>query len=173
MVLDASALLSGSRRYLVAAAALRYYTAIWSTWIVGEFARKRTEWIAERAAREGCDRTETRRRLRESRQRLNALVAELSHVLRTVDYADAPSADLSWLRDRDDWPVMQTALAGNAHTLVTENATDFPLGEERNGIRLLDASAFLAALYDKFPDAEASVREYLQESSPDTSPGEC
>ncbi len=162
VVLDSSVLLGVARRELVAAAALRYYTAYWSPWLVAEFVRQRTEWIAERAAREGCSRAETRRRLRASRERLNALIHELSHILYSVDYTNAPQADLSWLRDPDDWPVMQTALAAQAHTLVTENAADFPLGEERNGIRILSAQTFLAALYERFPDAAGAVREYLQ-----------
>ena len=145
-------------------AALRYYTGYWGTWIVSEFVRRRTEWIAERAAREGCDRTETRRRLRESRSRVNALISELSGVLRSVDYHDAAQADLSWLTGPDDWPVMQTALAAGADTLVTDNSTDFPLGQERNGILILGAAAFIAAIYDRFPDAEISVRECLEQT---------
>jgi hypothetical protein len=81
VVLDSSVRLGAARREIVAAAALHYYTAFWSPWLVGEFVRQRTEWIAERAAREGCDRAETRKRLRASRQRVNALLHELSHVL--------------------------------------------------------------------------------------------
>ena len=152
-VLDSSVLLGAARREIVAAAALHYYTAFWSSWLVGEFVRQRTEWIAERAAREGCDRAETRKRLRASRQRVNSLLHELSHVLRSVDHTRAPQADLSWLHDPDDWPIMQTALAAQADAVVTENSTDFPLGQARNGILLLSASAFLAKLYQQFPDA--------------------
>ncbi|MBI4493446.1 MAG: hypothetical protein HY690_11715 [Chloroflexi bacterium] len=163
--LDASVLLGARRRHLLAAATLRYYAGFWSPWIVSELVRRRTEWIAERAAREGCDRAETRRRLRDSRGRVNALVDELSHVLRSVDYGAAPAADLSWLTDRDDWPVMQTALAAGAGVLVTDNSTDFPIGEERNGVFFLDSRAFLAALYRRFPDADAAVREYLGEAT--------
>lgn len=48
----------------MAGAFLHYYDAFWSPWIVGEFVRKRTEWIADRAVREGCDRAELRQRLR-------------------------------------------------------------------------------------------------------------
>ena len=59
VVLDASALLGNSRRVLVAAAALGFYVGYWSPWIAGEFVRKRTERIADRAAREGCNRVET------------------------------------------------------------------------------------------------------------------
>lgn len=92
------------------------------------------------------------------------LYDELSRVFVSVDYADAPPHDLSWLRDQDDWPVIQTALSARATTLVTDNATDFPLGEQRNGIRIMGSIAFLAALRGRFPDMETSVREYLHES---------
>lgn len=165
IVLDASALLGVNRPALIAAAALRYYVAWWSPWIVGEFVRKRTEWIAERAAREGCDRAETRRRLRASRRRVNALVADLSHVLQSVDYAAAPPADLSWLADPDDWPVMQTALAAQASVLVTDDASDFPLGEPRHGILILGTAPFIARLYQEIPGAEAAINEYLAGAS--------
>jgi predicted nucleic acid-binding protein len=110
---------------------------------------------------------ETRRRLRASRQRVNALIDALSHVLVSVDYTNAPIHDLAWLHDRDDWPVMQTALAAKADTLVTDNATDFPLDDVRNGIRIVGSSTFLAALYHRFPDAEATIREFLQEPDDD------
>jgi hypothetical protein len=126
--------------------------------------RKRTEWIAERAARDRCDPAETRRRLRESRERVNRFVRELSRVLRSVDYPAAPSVDLSWLSDPDDWPVMQTALAAGADILVTDNAVDFPLGERRHGVRLVGSAAFLSELYARFPEAEEAIREYLARS---------
>jgi hypothetical protein len=156
-------LLGGNRRYLIAAAVLRYYTAFWSSWIIAEFVRKRTEWIAVRAAQDGCSRTETRQRLREARRRINALIHELSSVLQVADYAAAPAADLSWLRDADDWPIMQTALAARAGVLVTDNSTDFPPGKERHGVLLLGSDEFLQSLYAQFPDASATIRTYLQE----------
>jgi len=87
VTLGASPLLGVWRRYLIAAAALGCCTAFWSTWIVSEFVRRRTEWIADRAAREGCDRAEVRRQLREPRQRANALIDALSHILQPVDYS--------------------------------------------------------------------------------------
>lgn len=71
------------------------------------------------------------------------------------------SADLSWLRDADDWPIMHSALAARADTLVTDNAKDFPLGEERNGVNFLSTSAFLRALYNKHPEAEALIAGYV------------
>ncbi len=159
---DSSALLSGYRRHLSAGAVLLYYRAYWSSWIVGEFVRKRTEWIAERAASDGCDRAELRRRLYESRQRVNVTIANLSEALRSVDYRQVPLEDLDWLEDPDDWPVMQTARAARADTLVTDNSTDFPPGERRNGILILGSSKFLAAVYTRFPDSEAVIREYLR-----------
>lgn len=158
---DSSVLLGANRTLLVAAVTLRYCTGYWSTWIVSEFVRRRTEWIAERAARDGCDRTETRRRLRESRQRVNTLIGELSHVLHSVDYSAAPSTDLTWLADPDDWPIMQTALAVPVDILVTDNSNDFPLGETRNGILILGSTSFLTRLYRQWPGAEAAINDYL------------
>lgn len=158
---DASALLGNYRAPLVASAALHFCAGYWSSWIVSEFVRKRTEWIAERAVREGCTRAETRRRLRASRQRVNALIADLSQVLYSADYALSPPTDLSWLADPDDWPVMQTALAASATVLVTDNARDFPLGETRHGILMVGSDAFLSRLDSRFPDAQAAIREYL------------
>jgi len=161
VVLDSSALLGAQRGPLVAAAALSYYTIFWSSWIVAEFARKRTEWIAERASRDGCDRSETRRRLRDSRRRVNAFIRHCAPILRSVDYADVATDNFDWLRDSDDWPIMQTALAANADVLVTENSADFPLGEVRNGIRILGSTVFLRELFDRHPDAESDVRAFL------------
>ncbi len=88
---------------------------------------------------------------------------DFSRVLISVDYHTAPEADLSWLPDPDDLPVMQTALAARADTLVTENRHDFPLGEKRNGVLLLSSTDFLAALYQKYPHAEAATAAYLAE----------
>jgi hypothetical protein len=166
VALDSSALLGVQSRALVAAAARRYYTGFWSSWIVAELVRKRIEWIAERASRDGCDRAETRRRLQESRQRINELIRACGPVLRSVDYEDAPTDDLGWLRDFDDWPVMQTALAASADVLVTDDAADFPLGEVRNGILILGSTAFLRDLLQRFPDAEASVWTFLRRAGP-------
>jgi predicted nucleic acid-binding protein len=161
VVLDSSVLLSGRWRYFLAGADLGFYQGLWSSWIVSEITRKRTEWIAKRATSDQVNQDELERRLTRSRARVSAFVAELSEVLRSVDYATAPLADLSWLKDPDDWPVMQTALAADADILVTDDSTDFPLGERRNGVLILNSTAFLEALYARFPEAEAAIREYL------------
>lgn len=161
MVLDSSALLSGYRDWLVAAAHLGYAHGFWSTWIVAEVVRVRTEWIASRAARERCDAAEIRRRLEASRQRVNLMIAELSRDLHSADYHDAAPEDLSWLTDPDDWPIMQTALAARAQLLVTHNGKDFPLGQRRNGVLCLHSRDYLARLYQTYPEAEADLASYL------------
>jgi predicted nucleic acid-binding protein len=162
VTLDSSVLLGSERRELVAAAALRYFTACWSPWIVSELVRKRTEWVAERALNEGVTRPELRRRLKDSRARVNNLVTELSLVFVSVNYAGVGSASVHWLpKDRDDWPVMQTAVASRSEVLVTNNSRDFPLGEERNGIRIVGSRVFLNELYKDVPGAEDAIREYL------------
>ena len=56
---------------------------------------------------------------------------------------------------------MQTALAARAAVLVTDNSRDFPIGETRNGIQIVTAAQFIAALYARFADAEANIRRYL------------
>lgn len=161
VVLDSSVLLGSSRPSLVAGAALRYYTVYWSSWLIGEFVRKRTEWIAERAVREGCSLGELRRRQRDSRDRIDAAIADMTGIFHLVNYMGAPAADLGWLKDANDWPVMQTALAARAVVLVTDNTRDFPIGETRNGVRLVTARQFIAALHARFPDAEENIRLYL------------
>ena len=161
VALDSSVLLSGYRRHFFAAADLRLYAGYWSSWITSEVTRKRTEWIAQRAIREGWSEAELTARLILSRERLNSLIHDFSGVLQSVDYATAPPVDLSWLRDRDDWPVMQTALAAKADVLVTDNTRDFPLGEARHGVLFLGSEAFLAVLYGRFSGAEEAISAYL------------
>ncbi len=160
MVLDASVLLGPHRTFLVAGAFLHYYDAFWSPWIVGEFVRKRTEWIADRAVREGCDRAELRQRLQASRGRVNGVIAEMARVLRSVDYTRAPAVDLSWLADPDDHPIVQTALVARAHVLVTDDG-DFPQGEQRNGLYLVRSDAFITTLSQSIPAMPANIRSYL------------
>ena len=92
---------------------------------------------------------------------MNTFIAELSHVLHSVDYADSPPADLSWLADPDDLPIMQTALAARASTLITDNSADFPLDETRNGVLIVGSQTFLRRLFETTPDAEAAISEYL------------
>ncbi|HEY3080861.1 MAG TPA: PIN domain-containing protein [Chloroflexota bacterium] len=129
---------------------------------MAEFVRKRTEWIAYRALREGqTEPAVLRARLAGSRARVNDLLRHASDVLRSVDHERAPAADLSWLTDPDDIPVMKTALAARADTLVTDNARDFPLGSVRNGVLILGTAQFRDALFAKHPGAPQAIAEYL------------
>ncbi len=162
-MLDSSALLGEWSHHLVAAAHLHYYEGYWSSWIVAEVVRKRTEWIARRASKDRCDVAETMRRLQASRERVNHMIEDLSRDLRSVDYHDASPADLSWLTDEDDRVVMRTALAAAASILVTENRRDFPLEQTRNGVLLLNTLGFLARLYKSNREAEADIRTYLED----------
>ncbi|MEA2640561.1 MAG: hypothetical protein QOF51_1955 [Chloroflexota bacterium] len=141
----------------------RYCVGFWRSWTVAEFVRKRTEWVAERANRDGCDRDDTRRRLPESRGRVNAFIHYRAPILRSED---AITVDLAWLHDPDDLPVMQTALAARADVLVTDNSSDFPLGESRNGIYILGSVAFLQDLYRRIPPAEASIQSLVKVEQP-------
>ena len=164
VTLDSSVLLGPKEPEFLAAADLGYYRGYWSSWIIAEFARVRTEWIILRSVREMAGKAEAERRLERSRARVNAAIAELSRILTLVDYRAAPEADVSWLSDQDDFPIIQTALAaGVPGTLVTDNSRDFPLGQTRNGITILSGSDFLAALYQSYPEAEAAVTDYLSQ----------
>ncbi len=161
VVLDSSVLLGRRSPEIVAGAALSYYRAFWSPWIVAEYVRNRVEWVTERAARGKADRAERARLLEATRARVNSAIDYLSRVLANVDYHAAPEADLSWLADQDDHPIMQTALAAEADVLVTDNTRDFPSGEARNGVLCLSGEAFHAALYASSPEARAEIAEYL------------
>ncbi len=92
---------------------------------------------------------------------MDAAIAEMSHIFRLVDYTIAPPTDLAWLGDADDRPIVQTALAARAAILVTANARDFPIGEARNGVQIVNQEQFIATLYDQFPTAEVNIQRYL------------
>ncbi|MGI8550965.1 MAG: hypothetical protein ACR2PL_09295 [Dehalococcoidia bacterium] len=162
VVFDSTALLGASRGIVVVGAALRYYRVYWSSWLISEFVRKRTEWIANRAIKEGCTLAELRKRQRESRERVDAAVAEMSRLFGLVDYTAAAIVGLDWLPDPNDWPVMQTAVAAQAEVLVTDNARDFPIGEARGGVRMVTTPQFITALYAHHPEAEANIQLFLQ-----------
>ncbi|MBI4495297.1 MAG: hypothetical protein HY690_21185 [Chloroflexi bacterium] len=155
-------LLGVRNQEFLAAADLGYFRGYWSVWIAAEFARVRTEWIALRATRELASQTDVKARLERSRAKVNAQVATLARVLTLVDYLSAAGADLVWLSDDDDRPIVQTAIAaGVPGTLVTDNRRDFPLGEVRNGILILSSAPFLEALYRAYPEAPAAIAAYL------------
>jgi hypothetical protein len=88
-----------------------------------------------------------------SRGRVNDFVNEVSSQLRIVDYYGQPEVGLDWLRDRDDVPIKLTALAANAHILVTDNIRDFPSGQVRNSILFQRSDAFVQRLFATHPEA--------------------
>jgi hypothetical protein len=161
VVLDASVLLGANSPQIVAGATLGYYRAYWSPWIVGEYVRNRIEWAITRPGWDLAGKAQRQEKLEHARGRVNNAIDYLSSVLINIDYHTAPAADLSWLDDPDDHPIMQTALAAGADVLVTDNTADFPPGERRNGMLLLDSRIFLKTLYEAIPEAEQSIREYL------------
>lgn len=165
VVLDTSVLLGARNRELLAAADLGFFRGYWSVWIAAEFARVRTEWIAVRALRESANQADLKARLERSRAKVNTEVGLLSRILTLVDYNAIAQVDVDWLRDMDDRPIVQTAVAaGLPCTLVTDNRRDFLLGERRGGILMIGSSDFLAALYRAHPDASASITAYLGRS---------
>ncbi len=159
VTLDSSALLGSRRRELLAAADLHFYRGYWSSWIAEEVARVWTELVALRGAKDRVDRAEMKRRLERSRAKVNSFCAYCSEVLILVDYT-AAQADLSWLRDHDDVPVVRTALAAGMPGVVVTEDKGFPLGSERAGILFLRVADFLGALYTAYPEAEAEIAEY-------------
>ena len=163
VTLDSGVLLGRRNWELLAAARLGYYRGHWSSWISEEVARVRTELIALRAVRDQADVPETRRRLKASRERVNAYCDYCSRVLVLVDYtAGLLGEDLTWLRDPDDVPIMATAVAaGTPGVLVTDNRRDFPLRESRGGVLFLGAADFLDALCRTYPAAEQDIRSCL------------
>ncbi len=45
--------------------------------------------------------------------------------------------------------------------LVTEDYDHFPIGEERNGVLILDPRGSLDLLYEQSPEAQADIAEFL------------
>ena len=89
-------------------------------------------------------------------------MAALARVLTLVDFLSAMDAELDWLSDDDDRPIVQTAIAaGIPGTLVTDNRRDFPLGEVRNGVLIVGSAPFLEALYQSHPETPATIATYL------------
>ena len=173
VTLDTSILVGPKSLEFAIAARLGYYRGHWSNWIVAEFSRVRTEMVLRRARRElgltresedeGSIQEELEQRLLRSRARVNAAIDDLTRALISVNYQEAEGADLAWLKDEDDHPIMQTAIAtGIPAVLVTDNERDFPVGEVRNGILIVSGRMFLDYLYQTYPEAEAVITRYAE-----------
>ncbi len=115
-VLDTSALLGPARHELVFLASKSVYTMVWSSFLIAELTRLRTEW----AIKQGLERARYR-------ERINALTRELSQIAVIVDYTRLEGGNYrDWLRDPDDEPLLATALVGRAAYVVSHNTSDFP-----------------------------------------------
>jgi len=147
VVLDTSALFSQHRHWLWLLARLGYFDAVWSTFIVGELVRIRVEHSIQRGVSRSV-----------YRQRINDLVHLLSDVLEVADYRRAEAT--GWLRDPDDEPILATAIAASAGSVVSLNTRDFPVGAEAAGIRFVTPQAFLTELADLHPPGEVGERAH-------------
>ncbi len=140
-VLDTSALLGPQRHELVFLASERVYTMVWSSFLIAELARIRTEW----AIKQGLPREVYR-------QRINQLIERLSQVAVLVDYTRLEGGNYTlWLKDPDDEPLLATALVGRATYVVSHNTSDFPPDGVFAGVRYLTPSDFLDLLYRDHP----------------------
>jgi len=140
-VIDTSALLGPQRHELVILARQRIFTMVWSSFLVSELTRVRTEW----AIRQGLDREVYR-------GRINALIHELSKIATLVDYTRLESGNYTaWLKDPDDEPLLATALVGRAEYVVSHNTSDFPPDGAFAGVRYLTPLSFLDTLYQEHP----------------------
>ncbi|MDO8669820.1 MAG: hypothetical protein Q7O66_00095 [Dehalococcoidia bacterium] len=92
VTLDSSVLLGEKSARIIAAADLGFFKGYWSSWIAGEFARVRTEWIARRLMKETHNMAEANRRLAASRE------AFLKRLYET--YPEAGAAIASYLSQR-------------------------------------------------------------------------
>jgi predicted nucleic acid-binding protein len=147
-VLDTNVLLSEARHELLFLAHQRAYTLIWSSFLVGECVRIRTEL----AIRHGQDRELYR-------ARINAFIHQVTQVAVIVDYTRITGGNYrEWLRDPDDEPVLAAALVGKAHYVVSLNTRDFPPEGQYAGVQYATPAQFLADLYRQFP------RRRLQEA---------
>lgn len=140
-VLDTNVLLGQSRHELLFLAQQRVYTLIWSSFLVGECVRIRTEL----AIKHGQDRDIYR-------ARINAFIHEVTQAARMVDYTKITGGNYrEWLKDPDDEPVLAAALVGKAHYIVSLNTRDFPPSGRYAGVQYVLPAQFLEVLYRRHP----------------------
>ncbi|HEY8324968.1 MAG: putative toxin-antitoxin system toxin component, PIN family [Ktedonobacterales bacterium] len=140
-MLDTSALLGPQRHELVFLASQRAYSMVWSSFLIAELTRIRTEW----AIKQGLPREVYR-------QRINQLIELLSRTAVLVDYTRLEGGSYTeWLSDPDDEPLLATALVGRATYVVSHNTRDFPPDGVFAGVRYLTPLDFLDMLYRDHP----------------------
>ncbi len=122
-------------------AGLGHFTPLWSTRILGEWAR-----AAVKLGPTGTIQAE-------------AEIALLRAAWPAAELPPAPGVEARlWLPDPADVHVLATAISGSADLIVTLNAKDFPrrtLSEE--GLDRIDPDAFLCSFWREDPESVALV----------------
>ena len=140
-VLDTSVLLSAERHELLFLAQKRLYTIVWSSFLVSEVVRIRTEWAIKRSQDRVIYRT-----------RINQFVTGVSQLAVLVDHTRLEGGSYTeWLKDPDDEPLLATALVGKAQYIVSWNTRDFPPTGAFAGVRYITPSQFFAEIYRQHP----------------------
>ncbi|GAA6192167.1 PIN domain-containing protein [Phaeobacter sp. NW0010-22] len=129
------------REMLMGVADLGHFTPLWSTRILGEWAR-----AAVKLGPTGTMQAE-------------AEIALLRAAWPAAELPPAPGVEARlWLPDPADVHVLATAISGSADLIVTLNAKDFPrrtLSEE--GLDRIDPDAFLCNFWREDPESVALV----------------
>ena len=132
-VIDTNALLSAERRQLLFFAAINAYELVLSDYIIAE----RRETMAE---------------LRWNPRAAQGLIDDVTRLARMVDHREITGGNYDrWLFDRDDFPIMATALAGGAEYIVTWNTRDFPPKRRFAGVTITTPDAFIRLLTQPRP----------------------
>lgn len=140
-VLDTSVLLAAERHELLFLAYRGAYTLLWSTFLVGECVRIKTEL----AIKHQQDRAIYR-------ARINEFVRQVTAVATLVDYTRLAGGNYEeWLKDPDDEPLLATALVGKAHYVVSWNTKDFPPSGSFAGVQFVTPPQFLLNIYQERP----------------------
>nr|WP_285895444.1 PIN domain-containing protein [Falsiruegeria litorea] len=129
------------REMLMGVADLGHFTPLWSTRILGEWAR-----AAVKLGPTGTMQAE-------------AEIALLRAAWPAAELPPAPGVEARlWLPDPADVHVLATAISGSADLIVTLNAKDFPrrtLSEE--GLDRIDPDAFLCDFWREDPESVALI----------------
>jgi predicted nucleic acid-binding protein len=140
-VLDTSCLIGSQRHALIFTAERNYFTALTSTYIVGEYARVCAKLSAKRGVPESI-----------YREHINHAIGILTRLAVVVDYTRLEGGDYTrWLTDPDDEPILATALVGRAQYIVSMNTRDFPPDGRYAGVQYLTPQDFLNHIYHLHP----------------------
>lgn len=114
-VLDTSVLIGRERGTLMLLASRGWYTPVWSSSIIAEMVRIRTQHAIQHAED-----------MQTYRTWLNQFIASLSQHASYANYTRLQGGNWTWLHDPDDEPILATALIGRAHYVVSNDRAHFP-----------------------------------------------